>query len=79
YVTKAAASNHPIAAYELGKFYAESGWKYLEDEPPNHVKPTPFDSFPSPTENSMLQNVLLFFGLAKQPEIKPEESLFHNA
>ncbi|GIZ45011.1 hypothetical protein CKM354_000819500 [Cercospora kikuchii] len=79
YVTKAAASNHPIAAYELGKFYAESGWKYLEDEPPNHVKPTPFDSFPSPTENSMLQNVLLFFGLAKKPEIKPEESLFHNA
>ncbi|KAF2206860.1 hypothetical protein CERZMDRAFT_88950 [Cercospora zeae-maydis SCOH1-5] len=83
-VTKAAASNHPLAAYELGEFYAQSGWvpgegKYLEDEPPNHVKPTPFDSFPPPTNNSIMHAVKLFFGLAERTEIKPEESLFHTA
>lgn len=46
YMTKAAASGVPKAAYELGVYYAESGWKYIEDEPPEHVKPTPFDSYP---------------------------------
>ncbi|KAL1583151.1 hypothetical protein WHR41_07914 [Cladosporium halotolerans] len=46
YMTKAAASGVPKAAYELGVYYAESGWKYIEDEPPDHVKPTPFDTYP---------------------------------
>ncbi|USW52761.1 hypothetical protein Slin15195_G060800 [Septoria linicola] len=79
YVTKAASSAHPVAAYQLAKFYAESGWKYLEDEPPDHVKPTPFDSFPVSTGNSFFNDLLSFIGLKKRPEMKAEESLFHNA
>ncbi|KAM3416165.1 hypothetical protein BST61_g7773 [Cercospora zeina] len=78
-VTKAAASNHPVAAYELGRFYAESEWPYLEDEPPDHVKPTPFDRFPPSTSHSIMHTVSLILGRAERPEIKPEESLFHNA
>jgi hypothetical protein len=46
YMTKAAASLVPKAMYELGVYYAESGWKYIEDEPPEHLKPTPFDTYP---------------------------------
>ncbi|KAK1078749.1 hypothetical protein LTR33_006973 [Friedmanniomyces endolithicus] len=45
HMTKAAASGQPIAAHQLTVFYAESGWKYIEDEPPDHLKPTPFDSY----------------------------------
>lgn len=48
YMSKAAASGVPKAACELATFYHESGWKYIEDEPPDHVKPTPFDSYPAP-------------------------------
>jgi hypothetical protein len=40
---KAAASGHLQAAYSLANFYRNSGWRYLEDDPPDHVKPTPFD------------------------------------
>ncbi|KAK1091949.1 hypothetical protein LTR48_005300, partial [Friedmanniomyces endolithicus] len=47
HMTKAAASGQPIAAHQLTIFYAESGWKYIEDEPPDHLKPTPFDSYPA--------------------------------
>jgi hypothetical protein len=47
YMTKAAASGVPKAAVELATFYHESGWKYIEDEPPDNVKPTPFDSYPA--------------------------------
>lgn len=79
HVTKAAASSHPVAAYELAEFYAKSGWKYIEDEPPDHVKPTPFDSFPSASNESVMYRVSSFLGLVKRPELKPEESIFHNA
>lgn len=47
HMTKAAASGVPKAAHELGVYYAESGWKYIEDEPPAEMKPTPFDSYPA--------------------------------
>ncbi|KAK0993967.1 hypothetical protein LTR91_007738 [Friedmanniomyces endolithicus] len=50
HMTKAAASGLPIAAHQLTIFYAESGWKYIEDEPPAHVRPTPFDSYPAAEE-----------------------------
>ena len=46
YMTKAAASGVPKAACELATFYHESGWRYIEDEPPDHIKPTPFDAYP---------------------------------
>ncbi|OQO13572.1 hypothetical protein B0A48_01801 [Cryoendolithus antarcticus] len=51
-MTKAAASGVPKAAHELGRYYWTSGWKYIEDEPPAHIKPTPFDSF-KPDEATM--------------------------
>lgn len=46
HMTKAAVSGHPKAAHELGRFYAESLWPYIDDEPPDHIKPTPFDQYP---------------------------------
>ncbi len=46
------ASGQPIAAHQLTIFYAESGWKYIEDEPPDHLKPTPFDSYPAAEESN---------------------------
>ncbi|KAF2164665.1 hypothetical protein M409DRAFT_67779 [Zasmidium cellare ATCC 36951] len=49
HMMKAATSGHSRAAYELGEFYAQSSWKYIEDEPPDDVKPTPFDSYPAPS------------------------------
>ncbi|KAK1020645.1 hypothetical protein LTS16_026950, partial [Friedmanniomyces endolithicus] len=52
HMTKAAASGQPIAAHQLTIFYAESGWKYSEDEPPDHLKPTPFDSYPAAEESN---------------------------
>ncbi|TKA23498.1 hypothetical protein B0A54_17873 [Friedmanniomyces endolithicus] len=36
----------------IDDFYAESGWKYIEDEPPDHLKPTPFDSYPAAEESN---------------------------
>ena len=46
HITKAAASGHPKAQHELASFYADSFWPYLDDEPPDHLKPTPFDRYP---------------------------------
>ena len=46
HVTKAASNGHALAMHELGYFYAVSVWKYIDDEPPDDVKPTPFDSYP---------------------------------
>ncbi|EME84884.1 uncharacterized protein MYCFIDRAFT_195813 [Pseudocercospora fijiensis CIRAD86] len=78
HVTKAASSGHPKAAYELAVFYAESGWKYIEDEPPDHVKPTPFDSYPS-NSATFLDSVLSFLGLKTREKARPQESIFHSA
>ncbi|KXT12349.1 hypothetical protein AC579_577 [Pseudocercospora musae] len=87
HVTKAASSGHPKAAYELAVFYAESGWKYIEDEPPDHVKPTPFDSYPA--KPATFGNLLLSFvglnsllsilGLKTRAKARPQESIFHSA
>ena len=85
HITKAAASLHPKAAHELGIFYATSGWKYLEDEPPDHVKPTPFDSYPpevdrTTSEPSIWDKILAATGLdSSSPKESPTEQLFHTA
>lgn len=83
HITKAASSGHPKAAYELGVFYAESGWKYIEDEPPDHVKPTPFDSYPAPKSTprngSLWERLKSLLWNDSRAEVKPHESLFHNA
>ncbi|KAK4949361.1 hypothetical protein LTR10_011979 [Elasticomyces elasticus] len=90
-MTKAAASVHPKAAYLLAKFYATSAWKYIDDEPPDHVKPTPFDSYPaSPEAKSerpgFLSTVQNFFGFSadgnssrSQSTAKPSDEVFHTA
>ncbi|KAK3094283.1 hypothetical protein LTR53_019463, partial [Teratosphaeriaceae sp. CCFEE 6253] len=52
HMTKAAATGHPKAAHALAVFYSETVWKYIEDEPPDYLKPTPFDSYPGPSEIS---------------------------
>ena len=83
YMTKAAASGVPKACYELGVFYAESGWKYIEDEPPEHVKPTPFDTYPGEhVSDTPWDRVRRFFSLSdliKPSEPKDTDSVFHTA
>lgn len=80
YMTKAAASGVPKAAYELGVFYAESGWKYIEDEPPEHVKPTPFDRYPGKGESeSTWGRIREFFWPSQKAEVSEKDSIFHLA
>jgi hypothetical protein len=76
--TKAAASGHPAAAYDLARFYAESGWKYISDEPPDHLKPTPFDSYPAPNPPTFWDFICgLFRPRERAP--KPEETIILTA
>lgn len=50
HMTKAAASDHPKAAHALGNFYSRSVWPFIEDEPPDEIKPTHFDRYPPKKE-----------------------------
>ena len=82
YMTKAAASLVPKAMYELGVYYAESGWKYIEDEPPEHVKPTPFDRYPAKhAADSPWERVRQLFSLSdtKSTTEKDKDNIFHTA
>ncbi|KAK4561716.1 hypothetical protein LTR86_004395 [Recurvomyces mirabilis] len=87
HMTKAATSGHAIACHKLGIFYAESGWKYIDDEPPDHMKPTPFDSYPPDTQPdstsflTTLQRMFTFFPPETATEVAKRESddLFHTA
>lgn len=78
HISKAAASSVPQAMHELGVFYAESGWKYIEDEPPDHIKPTPFDSYPSGRIRSTFWDALHLLGL-KSLKSTPQERMFRGA
>lgn len=51
-MTKAASSGHAKAMHELGVYYATTVWPFIEDEPPDEQKPTPFDRFPPSTQSS---------------------------
>ncbi|KAK4546668.1 hypothetical protein LTR36_001886 [Oleoguttula mirabilis] len=86
HMTKAAATSHVKAAHGLAEFYASSGWKYIEDEPPDHVKPTPFDSYPAPssTTGSESNNLsswrsLLGLDVSAPVQLDPKESMFNTA
>lgn len=81
YMTKAAASGVPKAAVELAAFYHESGWKYIEDEPPEHVKPTPFDSYPATetTTKSTWDRVRQVFWPSGDNKRTEMENIFHAA
>jgi TPR repeat protein len=82
YMTKAAASLVPKAMYELGVYYAESGWKYIEDEPPEHLKPTPFDTYPgkhvADTPWERVRQLFSFSDTKSQAE-KDKDNIFHTA
>lgn len=81
-MTKAATSGIPVAAHELGKYYANSGWRYIEDEPPDHLKPTPFDTYPGPGALSTSWSTLksIFTKTQPVPQYQSEhENLFHTA
>lgn len=81
YMTKAAASGVPKAAYELGIYYAESGWKYIEDEPADHLKPTPFDSYSAENASapSLWDTVRRLFALPSSQPTKESDQVFHTA
>ena len=82
YMSKAAASFVPKAMYELGVYYAESGWKYIEDEPPEHLKPTPFDTYPGKdVVDSPWQRVRQMFSLSdkKSSAEQDKDNIFHTA
>lgn len=86
HMTKAGATGHVKAAHALAEFYSTSGWKYIEDEPPDHIKPTPFDSYPAPssetdTASSSGSWWQRLFGLdvSKAAPTSAEESMFHTA
>lgn len=80
YMTKAAASGVPKAAYELGVFYAESGWKYIEDEPPEHVKPTPFDRYPGKADSQSPWNLIRqIFWPSQEAKLSEKDGIFHSA
>lgn len=80
HMIKAATSGHNKAAFQLGEFYAQSSWKYIEDEPPDEVKPTPFDSYPASTvkRGTWLETVQAFLG-SKQLEPTKRDDIFHIA
>lgn len=80
HITKAAASRHVIAAHTLAQWYADSAWKYIEDEPPDHIKPTPFDSYPAPPRPFLA--TLLGGppnGADGAPVLDPKHAIFHTA
>ncbi|KAI7306564.1 hypothetical protein KC315_g14186 [Hortaea werneckii] len=88
HTTKAAASGHVRACHTLADFYSSSGWKYIEDEPPDHVKPTPFDSYPAPPgsrsassdDGNSSGGWLSWLGLSSsKPKLSPSEQMFQTA
>jgi hypothetical protein len=80
YMTKSASSGVPKAAYALGVYYAESGWKYIEDEPPEHLKPTPFDSYPAEgVKPSPWDLVRKMFSPSKAKDTDDKDDIFHTA
>lgn len=79
HISKAAASGHPKAMHELGEFYATSSWKYISDEPPEHLKPTPFDSYPATAVKPLWNKIRIAIGLDSPPKLAPSEIVFHTA
>ena len=82
HMTKAAASGHPMACHHLAMFYAESEWPYIEDEPPDYIKPTPFDRYPSSVAAKHKSTILDFLRLRPSNDsisIRGREEVFHTA
>lgn len=78
HMTKAAATCHVKAAHELGIYYGTSTWKYIDEEPPDRVKPTPFDSYPAPGM-SFAERLRIATGLTPIRPVAGPETMFHTA
>ena len=84
HMTKAAGAGHVKAAHELGIFYGSSLWPYINDEPPDRMKPTPFDTYPSAsglygTVTWYWSRVSIAMGISSPPTHEERENLFHTA
>jgi hypothetical protein len=85
HITKAATSGHVRAMHDLALWYAEFGWPFLEDEPPDDIKPTPFDRFPRKTvldpspEQSAWQRLQTTLGLSPPAEVNAVAQAFQSA
>ncbi|EGP88943.1 unnamed protein product [Zymoseptoria tritici ST99CH_3D1] len=78
-ITKAATSGIASAAHQLGLFYMKVGWKYISDEPPDRIKPTPFDSYPAPfAPATTFDRIRQFIGFQSTRPMTQEESVFHS-
>lgn len=79
HMTKAGGAGHVRAAHALGNWYGSSGWKYIEDEPPDYIKPTPFDSYPpDATSGSALTSFWNHLGTAVGVRPPPEQDQQHR-
>nr|POE79838.1 hypothetical protein CFP56_07904 [Quercus suber] len=80
-MTRAAASLHIPAAHHLAEFYRSSIWRYIDDEPPGHLQPTPFDVQPSNPEQNFLESLKSWLGLRSGIDsiTKPSEVIFFSA
>lgn len=85
HITKAASTGHVRAMHALGLWYAETGWPYIDDEPPDRIKPTPFDRFPSePQQSNMFgqsfgQKLKSALGLSAPADEDISWQTFHSA
>lgn len=84
YMSKAAASGVPQACHDLGRYYRLQEWPYLDEEPPDTIKPTPFDRYPAKKRSSLLRRLYEAFGLpstrARDEELRDEhDDIFLSA
>nr|POE69086.1 hypothetical protein CFP56_72793 [Quercus suber] len=80
-MTRAAASLYPPAAHHLAEFYRTSIWRYIDDEPPDHLQPTPFDLQPSRARRGILGTLKSWFGQKSGVHSikEPSEAVFFSA
>ena len=85
HLSKSAASGHAPAMHELGYYYAESFWPYLDDKVPDSVKPTPFDQYPPglykwiTSGESIWTKARVALGFGTPTIGAPEHDVFHSA
>ena len=85
YMTKAAASGYAKAMHELGVWYVSTAWPYISEEPPDEIKPTPFDRYPPDAntreeeETTLWQKTRLALGVDSPPGVDPTLHDFHTA
>ncbi|KAK5174627.1 uncharacterized protein LTR77_001708 [Saxophila tyrrhenica] len=85
HMTKAASSGHVKAMHDLANYYITNYWPYLEDEVPDHLKPTPFDQYPPPfdfgktTVKNARDGIRSALGYVATTSTESKDSVFHTA